>query len=123
VDGAWRSVKLLTTGNYLVRTRDGYLAPKPPPVHPTMEFTITDYEQRYVDLSADDLEIVEDGVPQKIEAFHEALAPVSIVLALDASGSMRRSATEVVEAAREFVSALRPEDSLAPILFADHDEP
>jgi Ca-activated chloride channel homolog len=119
VDGAWRSVKLSTTGNYVVRTRDGYLAPKPPPVHPTMEFTITDYDQRYVDLSADDLEIVEDGVVQKIEAFHEALTPVSIVLALDASGSMRRSATEVVEAAREFVSALRPEDSLAPVLFSD----
>ena len=119
VDGAWRSVKLMTTGNYIVRTRDGYLAPKPPPVHPALEFTITDAYQRFVDLSADDLDIVEDGVPQKIDAFHEAVAPVSIVLALDASGSMRRSTAEVVEAATEFVGALRPQDSLAPILFAD----
>src|SRR5262245_53857597 len=118
-DGAWRSVKVTTTPGYKVRTRDGYLAPKPPPVHPELEFTITDAEQRYVDLSADDLVVTEDGVEQAIDAFHEAVAPVSIVLALDQSGSMRRSASAVVAAAHEFVAALRPEDSLAPLLFAD----
>jgi Ca-activated chloride channel family protein len=119
-DGAWRSVKLTTTpGGYVVRTRDGYLAPKPPPVHPELEFTITDSDRQYVDLSVEDLVVTEDGVEQKIDAFHEAVAPVSIVLALDASGSMRRSAGEVVEAAREFVASLRPEDSLAPLLFAN----
>jgi Ca-activated chloride channel family protein len=118
-DGAWRSVKMTTAPDYKVRTRDGYRAPRPPPVHPELEFTITDAEQRYVDLSADDLVVVEDGVEQAVDAFHEAVAPVSIVLALDASGSMRRSAAAVVEAAHEFVAALRPEDSLAPMLFAD----
>jgi Ca-activated chloride channel homolog len=118
-DGAWRTVKVTTAPGYKVRTRDGYLAPKPPPVHPELEFTITDAEQRYVDLSADDLVVVEDGVEQAIDAFHEAVAPVSIVLALDQSGSMRRSAAAVVGAAHEFVAALRPEDSLAPMLFAD----
>lgn len=118
-DGAWRSVKVMTAPGYKVRTRDGYLGPKPPPVHPALEFTITDAEQGYVDLSAQDLVVVEDGVEQAIDAFHEAVAPVSIVLALDESGSMRRSAPAVVEAAHEFVAALRPEDSLAPMLFAD----
>jgi Ca-activated chloride channel homolog len=118
-DGAWRSVKVTTAPGYKVRTRDGYLAPKPPPVHPELEFTITDAEQRYVDLSVDDLVVVEDGVQQGIDAFHEAVAPVSIVLALDESGSMRRSAAAVVEAAHAFVGTLRPEDSLAPLLFAD----
>jgi Ca-activated chloride channel family protein len=119
VDGAWRSVKLTTTPEYKVRTRDGYLAPKPPPVHPELEFTITDAHLGYVDLSADDLTVTEDGVEQDIDAFHEAVAPVSIVLALDASGSMRKTAAAVVEAAREFVDALRPADSLAPVLFSD----
>ena len=118
-DGAWRSVKVTTAPGYKVRTRDGYLAPKPPPVHPELEFTITDAEQRYVDLSVDDLVVVEDGVPQAIDAFHEAVAPVSLVLALDESGSMRKSAAAVVEAAHAFVGTLRPEDSLAPLLFAD----
>jgi VWFA-related protein len=118
-DGAWRKVKMLAGPDYRVRTRDGYTAPKPPPVHPELEFTITDAAQRFVDLSADDLVVVEDGIEQKVDAFHEAVAPVSIVLALDESGSMRRSAAAVVEAAHEFVDALRPEDSLAPMLFAD----
>ena len=72
-----------------------------------------------MDLSADDLVVVEDGVEQSIDAFHEAVAPVSIVLALDESGSMRKSAEAVVAAAHAFVGALRPEDSLAPLLFAD----
>lgn len=118
-DGAWRSVNVMTAPGYKVRTRDGYLAPKPPPVHPELEFTITDGEQRYVDLSADDLVVMEDGVEQSIDAFHEAVAPVSIVLALDESGSMRKSSAAVIEAAHDFVDALRPEDSLAPMLFAD----
>jgi len=112
-------VKMLAGPEYKVRTRNGYTAPKPPPVHPELEFTITDADQRFVDLSASDLVVVEDGVEQKIDAFHEAVAPVSIVLALDESGSMRRSAAAVLEAAHQFIDALRPEDSLAPMLFAD----
>jgi len=38
----------------------------------------------------DDLEVLEDGVPQKIDTFEEAVTPVSLVLAMDESGSMRR---------------------------------
>ena len=74
--------------------RPGYFAPKPPPIRPTIEFTATDPSGAYLDVAADDLEVVEDGVLQQIERFHEASQPVSIVLALDASGSMRhREAT------------------------------
>jgi VWFA-related protein len=118
-DGAWRAVSLTAGADYVVRTRTGYRAPAPPPIRPELEFTLTDEQRGYVDISADDLLVLEDGVEQKIEAFHEAVAPVSIVLALDSSGSMRASASAVMEAAREFVTALRPEDSLALVLFAD----
>lgn len=118
-DGAWRSVTLASSPEYKVRSRSGYLAPKPPPIRPEVEFTITDASRQYLDLSADDLIVVEDGTEQKIEAFYEAVAPVSIVLALDASGSMKKSEAAVVAAAREFVAALRPEDSLALLLFSD----
>jgi Ca-activated chloride channel family protein len=41
------------------------------------------------------------------------------MLALDASGSMRRSAEHAQEAAREFIGSMRPEDELGMILFAD----
>ena len=47
------------------------------------------------------------------------MAPVSIVLALDASGSMVRATDAVKAAARSFVEALRPEDSLSVLLFSD----
>src|SRR5262249_46416484 len=56
---------------------------------------------------------------QKIDTFQEAVDPVSIVMALDSSGSMKKSAEAVQQAARKFVLAVRPEDSLALITFAD----
>jgi VWFA-related protein len=118
-DGKWRDVRLTTSPEYVVRTRSGYTAPKPPPIRPEFEFTITDRNRRYQDLSVDDLVVVEDGVEQKVEAFHEVVAPVSIVLALDSSGSMRKSVSEAIEAARGFVLALRPEDALGLVTFAD----
>jgi VWFA-related protein len=118
-DGKWRDVTIATAPGLVVRTRAGYTAPAPAPIRPELEFTVTGTNREYLDLSAGDLIVVEDGVEQKIEAFHEATAPVSMVLALDASGSMRRAAGAVVDAAKEFVAALRPQDSLGLLLFAD----
>jgi VWFA-related protein len=119
-DGAWRSIALATpSAKYTVRTRTGYNAPKPPPIRPTLEFTVTDANGQYVEISANDLLVKEDGVDQKVDTFHEAAAPVSIVLALDASGSMRKSADSVAAAARTFVEALRPEDKLELLFFSD----
>jgi VWFA-related protein len=119
-DGAWRSVSLTTPSEqYVVRTRTGYRAPKPPPIRPTLEFTVTDLTGQYVEISADDLVVSEDGVNQKVDTFHEAATPLSLVLALDASGSMRKSADALMAAARTFVEALRPEDKLSLLFFSD----
>jgi Ca-activated chloride channel homolog len=63
--------------------------------------------------------VFEDGTEQQLDVFQEAVAPVSIVFALDTSGSMKKVAEQVKEAARSFVQALRPEDPLGLILFAD----
>jgi Ca-activated chloride channel family protein len=41
------------------------------------------------------------------------------MLALDSSGSMLRSAEKAQEAAREFVTTMRPEDQIGMIMFAD----
>ena len=119
-DGAWRTVSLTTSPpEYVVRTRAGYRAPKPPPIRPTLEFSVTDASGEYVDISADDLVVSENGVEQKVDTFHEALAPVSIVLALDASGSMKKSADALMAAARSFVESLRPDDNLELLYFSD----
>jgi Ca-activated chloride channel family protein len=119
-DGGWRAINLTTpSAPYVVRTRAGYRAPKPPPIRPTLEFTVTDPSGQYVEISADDLVVSEDGVDQKVDTFHEAATPVSIVLALDSSGSMRKTADAVMAAARTFVWALRPEDKLSLLFFSD----
>jgi Ca-activated chloride channel family protein len=119
-DGTWRDILVkVADASYRVAARPGYFAPKPPPIRPSIEFTALDPEGEYRDVSADDVEIVEDGVPQKVETFHEASQPVSIVLALDASGSMRHREAEVIASARAFAGALRPQDQLAVMLFSD----
>src|SRR5688572_28784873 len=78
-DGGWRAVSVLTHDTSLkVRTRTGYFAPKPPPIRPTLEFTVSAAGRAVVDLTAADLTLIENGVPQKIESFQEAVTPVSV---------------------------------------------
>ena len=119
-DGKWREISVVTgVPEYRVKARPGYFAPKPAPVRPSLEFTATDLSGQYLEVSAEDLDIFEDGVAQKVETFHEASQPVSIVLALDASGSMRHREADVIAAARAFTAALRPQDQLGVMMFAD----
>ncbi len=119
-DGTWRTISLRTYApDMLVKAKPGYFAPKPPPVRPVLEFTALDTKNQYLEIARDDLVVLEDGVAQKIETFQDATAPVWIVLALDRSGSMRLVADKVVAAASAFIAALRPEDSLGMITFAD----
>ncbi len=118
-DGTWREVAVDVPDGYHVRTRPGYFAPAPPPIRPFIEFTATNQSREFTDVAAGDLDVVEDGVAQAVDTFQDAVDPVSIVMALDASGSMKKSAEAVRETAREFVLAVRPEDSLALMTFAD----
>lgn len=119
-DGKWRAIDVTTTtGDNVVQTRKGYFATPPPPIHPTIEFTLLDADQKYFEVTADDLIVFEDGVEQKIDSFHEAVSPVSVILALDSSGSMRTAAQLATEAAKGFVTALRPKDALGVLMFAD----
>jgi Ca-activated chloride channel homolog len=119
-DGTWRTISVRTAdGTWKVKARSGYFAPKPPPIRPSIEFTAMDLQSEYLQISADDLVVLEDGVEQKVDTFQEATTPVSLVLALDASGSMKKSAEKVVEAARAFVETVRPDDKLGIVVFAD----
>jgi VWFA-related protein len=119
-DGTWRKITLRTHDDtLLVKARDGYFAPKPPPIRPVLEFTAMDPGNQYLDITREDLAVFEDGVEQKIDTFQEATSPVSMVLVLDSSGSMRRAAEQVMAAAAAFVGALRPEDSMGMLIFAD----
>jgi VWFA-related protein len=118
-DGTWRAVSVDVPDGYHVRTRAGYFAPAPPPIRPALEFTVKDLSHSYVDVTAEDFEVIEDGVQLSVDTFQEAVDPIGIVMALDASGSMKKSADAVRQAARDFVLAVRPEDRLGMITFAD----
>ena len=118
-DGTWRAITVDVPEGLRVRARAGYFAPKPPPIRPAIEFTVTNLAHQFVDVTADDLDVVEDGVKQSVDAFQEVVDPVSIVMAVDESGSMKKSADSVREASRQFVRSVRPEDSLALVMFAD----
>ena len=118
-DGAWRAVSVTVPEGLRARTRAGYFAPDPPPIRPTIEFTIQDESRSYVDVTAADVEVLEDDVPQSIDTFQEAVDPVSIVMVLDSSGSMKKATDLVKATASDFVREVRPEDNLALITFAD----
>jgi VWFA-related protein len=119
-DGSWRTISLQTHDKSLIiKARDGYFAPKPPPVRPVLEFTAMDSLNAYLEITREDLVVFEDGVEQQVDTFQEATSPVSMVLVLDSSGSMRRASEQVVAAAAAFVETLRPEDSLGLLTFAD----
>jgi VWFA-related protein len=122
-DGSFRAVAVSAVTAegtaYRVAAREGYFAPKAPPVKPILEFTATDEKQQYIDVTRDDLIVLEDGVEQKIETFQIAVDPIQIVLTLDESGSMRRAVDAVKAAARDFVASLQPTDPLALITFSD----
>lgn len=74
-----------------------------------------------VDLNKSDFVISEDGIPQKIAVFEQqSEVPLSIVLALDASGSVRKDIKLELESARRFVSStLRKNDGLSLYQFSE----
>lgn len=119
-DGRFRAIRLsVVNPDYRVRTREGYYAPVPPPVRPTVEFSAVTADGDAPALSARDLVLLEDDVPQQIESFEEAVAPISVAMVLDTSGSMRRALATAQAAARSFVTALRPTDPLSLVRFSD----
>ena len=120
MNGAYRSIRVaVDKPEYMVKARPGYFAPAPPPIRPTIEFSVAGDTEAATALSAADLIVREDGVAQKVESFQEANAPMSIAMVLDASGSMRPVLDAVKSAATTFVEALRPTDPLALVQFSD----
>jgi Ca-activated chloride channel homolog len=73
--------------------------------------TVTDSAGRLVpDLSRDDFEIYDNGRPQPLTLFASDSQPITIVVMLDRSGSMKANFRLVEDAAVEFVRRLLPAD-------------
>jgi len=73
--------------------------------------TVTDKDGRLVpDLTREDFEIRDSGKTQPIAVFSNEVQPISVVLMLDRSGSMRGNFRLVEAAGEAFIRALLPAD-------------
>ncbi len=73
--------------------------------------TVTDADGRLVpDLDRDDFEVYDNGKPQPLTLFASDIQPITIVVMLDRSGSMRTNFRRVEAAAEAFVKRLLPAD-------------
>jgi Ca-activated chloride channel homolog len=75
-----------------------------------------------MDLKQEDFSVTEDKVPQKIDHFSREQVPVSLVFAIDTSGSMRPKLDTVVKASTNIVKEGRAGDEMAVIEFKDQPE-
>ena len=82
--------------------------------------TVTDADGRLVpDLTREDFEIRDNGKPQPIAVFSNEVQPISVVMMLDRSGSMRGNFGLVEAAGEAFVRAMLPADKARIGSFAD----
>jgi Ca-activated chloride channel family protein len=85
--------------------------------------TVAQKDGRLVtDLPRDAFEIREDGKPQPITVFSTDVQPISAVMMLDHSGSMRGNAGLVEQAAEAFIRNLGPGDTARIGTFAERIE-
>lgn len=73
--------------------------------------TVTDARGRLAtDLTRDDFEIDDNGVRQPLTLFSNDIQPITVIMLLDRSGSMKPNLDLEVRAAETFVHGLLPED-------------
>ncbi len=85
--------------------------------------TVTDKDGRLVpDLSREAFEIRDSGKPQPLTVFANEVQPISLVMLLDRSGSMRGNNGLVAQAAAAFVERLGPADKARIGSFAERIE-
>src|SRR5919106_346185 len=85
--------------------------------------TVTDEEGRLVpDLEREAFEIRDNGKSQTITVFSNDIQPITVVMMLDRSGSMRGNFRLVEQAAGEFVGRLNPADKARIGSFAERIE-
>jgi VWFA-related protein len=82
--------------------------------------TVFDGGRAISGLSREQFEIRDDGAAQPIRVFETTDKTVSCALLLDTTGSMSAAIPTLRNAARLFIEALRPGDSVAVYSFTDH---
>jgi len=84
----------------------------------TVPVSVLDRNGRYIpDLHREDFTIYEDGIEQEIAYFAPIEKPFTVVLVLDTSASTWSKLGQIKDAAKAFVSELRPDDQVTVISF------
>ncbi|MFY9609824.1 MAG: VWA domain-containing protein [Blastocatellia bacterium] len=83
-----------------------------------LDVTVLDQSSKPVtDLTKDSFLVTEDKIPQKIEFFGREQVPVSMVFAIDTSGSMRTKLDTVIKASSNLIKESKAGDEMAVIEF------
>lgn len=86
----------------------------------TLDVFVVDDRGRFVsNLKAEDFEVLEDGVPQELSFFTAQFTPVSTLLLLDSSSSIRSNASAIQTAAYLFVRNMSEGDLARVGLFSN----
>ena len=82
--------------------------------------TVLRDRQRVLNLDPSDFRVFDNGQEQELVAFDRGELPLSAILLLDSSESMRGERIEAaLKGARAFVAGMRPEDQASVLLFSD----
>ena len=86
-----------------------------------LEVVVTSPNQLFLPgLTVDDFEVFEDGVRQEVSLFSsDEVAPVTLVLLLDASTSIEGSEGEIKKASSNLVREMSSRDKAAVVVFSD----
>ncbi len=90
----------------------------------TLDVTVLDAgsSKPVLDLKQDQFQVFEDKVPQEIKFFGREQVPVSVVFAIDTSGSMKPKLDTVIKASVNLVKEGRAGDEMAVIEFKDQPD-
>jgi Ca-activated chloride channel family protein len=89
----------------------------------TLDVTVVDANNTPVmNLAQSQFQVLEDKVPQKIEFFNKEQVPVSLVLTIDTSGSMKAKLDTVIKSTTRLAKESRSDDEIALIEFKDQPE-
>ncbi len=76
-----------------------------------LDVVVTDQKGRLVPgLKADDFRVLEGGAPQELSFFNDSRTPVTVVVLLDSSASVRSDMRSVQKAANRFIDKLARDD-------------
>jgi Ca-activated chloride channel homolog len=93
-----------------------------PPLSVRLSALVLDSQDKPAgDLSRNDFQILEDGVPQKISLFERQEGPYSFGLVIDSSGSLHSDIDEVVEFAKMIVAGSGADSEAFVVRFVSSD--